>query len=192
LESKKPIIALLPGSRLQEIKKMLPLFIEVAKHFSDYQFVIAAAPGLSIESYEPYIKNSSLKIIQNATYSLLQHSSAALVTSGTATLETALFDVPQLVCYRSSAFSYWIAKKIVKLNYISLVNLILDRLVVKELIQDALNLSNLCTHLQQLLNPAQQRKLKQDYKELKSILGNGGASNKTAQLIFTAISKDKI
>lgn len=192
LESKKPIIALLPGSRLQEIKKMLPLFIEVAKNFSDYQFVIAAAPGLSIESYAPYIKNSSLKIIHNATYSLLQHSSAALVTSGTATLETALFDVPQLVCYRSSAFSYWIAKKIVKLNYISLVNLILDRLVVKELIQDALNLSNLCTHLQQLLNPAQQRKLKQDYKELKSILGNGGASNKTAQLIFTAISKDKI
>ena len=186
-----PIIALLPGSRLQEIKKMLPIFIQIAAHFLDYQFVIAGAPGLSIESYSAIIKNSKLKVIYNATYDLLQHSSAALVTSGTATLETALFDVPQLVCYRSSAFSYWIAKKIVKLNYISLVNLILDRLVVTELIQDELNLSNLCAHLEQLLDPAHQKELKQDYKELRSLLGNGGASKKTAQLIYSSISREE-
>ena len=191
LESEKPIIALLPGSRLQEIKKMLPLFIQVANHFPKHQFVIAGAPGLSIDDYTNIIKNTKLKVIHNATYDLLQHSSAALVTSGTATLETALFDVPQLVCYRSSALSYWIAKKIVKLNYISLVNLILNRLVVKELIQDELNLSNLCMHLESILEPLNKKQFLDDYQELKSILGNGGASKKTAQLIYDRITSEK-
>ena len=191
LESEKPIIALLPGSRLQEIKKMLPLFIQVANHFPKHQFVIAGAPGLSIDDYTNIIKNTKLKVIHNATYDLLQHSSAALVTSGTATQETALFDVPQLVCYRSSALSYWIAKKIVKLNYISLVNLILNRLVVKELIQDELNLSNLCMHLESILEPLNKKQFLDDYQELKSILGNGGASKKTAQLIYDRITSEK-
>lgn len=191
LDSKKPIIALLPGSRLQEIKKKLPLFIQVVNHFSEYQFVVAGAPGLSFENYTSFIKNDSLKVIYGATYDLLHHSVAALVTSGTATLETALFEVPQIVCYRSSAFSYWIAKKIVRLNYISLVNLILNRGAVKELIQEELSLPNLCKHLERILKYSEQKAILKDYKELKSILGNGGASNKTAQLIYTAISKER-
>ena len=131
--SEKPIIALLPGSRIQEIKKMLPLFVKVAKHFSGYQFVIAGAPGISKDQYNVFIETTSMKIVYNSTYDLLQHSTAALVTSGTATLETALFGVPQLVCYRSSTLSYWIAKRIIKLKFISLVNLILNRSAVIEL-----------------------------------------------------------
>ena len=186
LEENKPIIALLPGSRVQEIRKMLPLYVQLAVKFKDYQFAIAAAPSISTAYYKLFTENTSVKIISDATYDLLQYSSAALVTSGTATLETALFQVPQLVCYKSSYLSYWIAKKILKLKYISLVNLILDREVVLELIQGKCNLKRLEKELNHLLiskDSAQQ----EEYQKLTSLLGTGGVSNKTAALIYQSL-----
>ena len=187
--SGKPIIALLPGSRIQEINKMLPLFVRVAKYFSGHQFVIAGAPGIIRDQYNVFIDNTSMKIVYNSTYDLLQHSTAALVTSGTATLETALFGVPQLVCYRSSILSYWIAKRVIKLKFISLVNLILNRSAVIELIQDSLTEENLRYHLKSLLKTSSTKKIEKEYLELNSILGKGGASIKTAKLIFDKVSK---
>ena len=190
--SKKPIIAVLPGSRIQEIKKMLPLFVRVAKYFSGYQFVIAGAPGISIDQYNIFTDTTSMKIVYNSTYDLLQHSTAALVTSGTATLETALFGVPQIVCYKSSILSYWIAKRIVKLKFISLVNLILNRSAVIELIQDSLTEESLSHHLKDLLKTSNTKKIKKEYLALKTILGKGGASSKTAQLIFDQVKKKSL
>ena len=186
LEENKPIVALLPGSRVQEIRKMLPLYVQLAAKFKDYQFAIAAAPSISTAFYKLFTENTSVKIISDTTYDLLQHSSAALVTSGTATLETALFQVPQLVCYKSSYLSYWIAKKILKLKYISLVNLILDREVVLELIQGKCNLKRLEKELNQLLI-SKDSALQEQYQKLTSLLGTGGVSNKTAALIYKAL-----
>jgi lipid-A-disaccharide synthase len=132
--SPKPIIALLPGSRKQEIKKILPIMLEAAYNFTEYQILIAAAPSVELDFYQDIVKSRSVSIIQNDTYNILNSSSAALVTSGTATLETALFGVPQVVCYKGGAISYLLAKKLIKVKYISLVNLIMDKPVVKELI----------------------------------------------------------
>ena len=137
INTNKRIIALLPGSRKQEIKKKLPVMLEVSKSFPDYQFVIAKSPGQEDVFYEPFMTTyHNVSAVKNQTYNLLNQASAALVTSGTATLETALFGVPEVVCYKGSAISYAIAKRIIKVKYISLVNLIMDRPVVKELIQD--------------------------------------------------------
>lgn len=188
LISDKPIIALLPGSRLQEIRKMLPLFEKVASRFKTYQFVVAGAPGINPDQYTPFIKESTVKIIYNHTHQLLQHSTAALVTSGTATLETALFDVPQLVCYKSSPLSYWIGKKIIKLKYISLVNLVLNKPAVTELIQEACSEKTLVSHLKLLLKEETLATINQDYRLLKKILGGSGASQKTAQFIYDAVN----
>src|SRR5690606_34312912 len=135
LDPEKPIIALLPGSRKQEVQKMLALMLAATASFPDYQFVIAGAPSLDQEFYRPFLKSTDINLVFNQTYDLLSISHAALVTSGTATLETALFKVPQVVCYRANWISYQIAKRIITLKYISLVNLIMDREVVKELIQ---------------------------------------------------------
>ena len=192
IESGKPIIALLPGSRIQEINKMLPLFVRVEKYFSGHQFVIAGAPGISRDQYNVFTNSTSMKIVYNSTYDLLQHSTAALVTSGTATLETALFGVPQLVCYRSSTLSYWIAKRIIKLKFISLVNLILNRSAVIELIQDSLTEENLRHHLKDLLKTSSIKKIEKEYLALKTILGKGGASSKTAQLIFDKVKESPL
>jgi lipid-A-disaccharide synthase len=185
------IVALLPGSRKQEILKKLPIMLEVAKHFLDYTFVVAKAPGLEESFYNdllaPY-KNVSAVV--NKTYELLSQSKAALVTSGTATLETALFAVPQVVCYKGNSISYQIAKRLVKIKYICLVNLIMDKEVVKELIQDELTVENLTAALQQLLtNTAKQQQLKKDYTDLKNLLSRGGhASANAAKSIYTFIS----
>ncbi len=188
LDKNKPLVALLPGSRVQEIKKMLPLFVHVAAQFPNYQFVIAGAPGISRNYYNQLSENTPLKIVYEATYDLLQHSTAALVTSGTATLETALFKVPQLVCYRSSYLSYWIAKKILNLKYISLVNLILDSEAVLELIQGECNPKRLELELKNLMD-FKDKTQEEGYEKLFSLLGSGGASKKTAGLIYKAISK---
>jgi len=187
LNPKKPVIALLPGSRIQEIQKILPVFIKVADHFKMYQFVIAGAPGVTFEKYIPFIKKSNLKVIKDHTYDLLQNSTAALVASGTATLETALFEIPQIVCYISNSLNYWIGKKLIKLKYISLVNLILNKEALTELIQDDCNVKNLIYHLKELLKKDELEKINKDYQDLKLKLGGPGASKKTAKLIFDSL-----
>ena len=188
--TEKPIIALLPGSRQQEVTKMLNQMVSIAEDFSDYQFVIAGAPSLNFSFYEPYLKaHHNVKFVSNKTYDLLSVASAALVTSGTATLETALFKVPEVVCYKSSNISYQIAKRIITLKYISLVNLIMDREVVTELIQEKLNSKNLKTELSKLLNENYRHKLLEQYEDLESKLGGIGASEKTAKLILNDLKR---
>ena len=189
--SEKPIIALLPGSRKQEINTMLPIMLSVADNFRDYQFVVAVAPGQELNFYQPFTEKYPVKLVQGETYSLLQNAHAALVTSGTATLETALFNVPEVVCYKGSKISYEIAKRIIKVKYISLVNLIMDKMVVKELIQDELNSKNITTQLNELLEPNKRTQLLADYQLLKEKLGGSGASQRAADKIvsFTAEGK---
>ncbi len=184
--SEQPIIALLPGSRKQEIAKMLSIMLSVVNDFPEYQFVIAGAPSQDFEFYQTFLTNENVKFISNKTYDLLSHSYAALVTSGTATLETALFNVPEVVCYKGSWISYQIAKRIITLKYISLVNLIMDREVVKELIQDELNSKNLKSELHKILKADHRAVLLQNYAELKQNLGGEGASKKTAELIVNS------
>ena len=178
----KPVIALLPGSRKQEILKKLPIMLETSRFFPDYQFVVAQAPGQEQSFYktllEPYPNVSS---VCNQTYPLLAQAQAACVTSGTATLETALFGVPEIVCYKGSSVSYQIARRLIRVKYISLVNLIMDKLVVKELIQDELTPENLRRELQDLLhNTARQQQLREDYQALKELLSQGGHASANA------------
>ncbi len=184
--SHKPIVALLPGSRKQEIVKKLPVMLEVSRYFSDYQFIVAQAPSVEDEFYKHFTSPfPNVSVVKNQTYELLLQSNAALVTSGTATLETALFEVPEIVCYKGSAVSYQIAKRVIKVNYISLVNLIMNKPVVKELIQNEMTTENLRVELQELFTNHQKiETLKNDYRELKKILQKGGnASAKAARSI---------
>ena len=183
----RPIIALLPGSRKQEIKSMLSVMLKMVDRFKNYQFVIAGAPGQEATFYEPFLEKHDITLIMNQTYDLLSLSHAALVTSGTATLETALFKIPQVVCYKGSAISYHIAKRIIKLDYISLVNLIMDEPVVIELIQKEFKPKNLRQELQQILDPTHRNRIFADYYDLEKKLGGIGASEKTAGLIYKSI-----
>jgi len=185
----RPVIALLPGSRKQEIEKMLKVMLSITSDFQDYQFVIAGAPSQDKEFYHTFMKKSNIKLIMNKTYDVLGISHAALVTSGTATLETALFKVPEVVCYKGSFISYNIAKRIIDLDYISLVNLIMDREVVKELIQNDFNSKNLKLELKKILKEKNRKQIFSDYFELEQRLGGKGASKKTAELIFNKISE---
>ncbi|AJR02296.1 lipid-A-disaccharide synthase [Siansivirga zeaxanthinifaciens] len=183
-----PIIALLPGSRKQEIKNMLSVMLSLVDDFPNYEFVIAGAPSQEYSFYETFIKSNNVKFISNKTYDLLSMSTAALVTSGTATLETALFKVPQVVCYKGSPISYFIAKKIITLKFISLVNLVMDKEVVTELIQNNFNKQQLKKELTRILNEDERKKMFLNYYELEKALGGKGASEKTAQLIFKSLS----
>jgi lipid-A-disaccharide synthase len=185
----KPIIALLPGSRKQEITKMLEIMLSVVSDFPDYQFVIAGAPSQDFEFYKPFLKKKNIAFISNKTYDLLSVSHAALVTSGTATLETALFKVPEVVCYKGSWFSYQIAKRIITLKYISLVNLIMDKEVVKELIQDEFNSKNLKTELTKIIDGKTREAMISNYNLLETQLGGVGASDKTASLIVASLKE---
>jgi lipid-A-disaccharide synthase len=185
--SEKPIIAILPGSRKQEISKMLSVMLSVVSDFPDYQFVIAGAPSQDFSFYEPFISSENIQFISNKTYALLRNSTAALVTSGTATLETALFKVPEVVCYKGSWASYQIAKRIITLKYISLVNLIMDREVVTELIQDDCSTKRIREELTKILEPNYRKTLLENYDLLQEKLGGIGASKKTAQLIVDEI-----
>lgn len=188
LGEKREIIALLPGSRKQEVKRMLPVMLKVASHFPDYQFVVAGVSSLEKALYKKIMGTADVFFVENQTYELLQNSSAALVTSGTATLETALFSVPEVVCYKATGFSYRLAKWMIKVKFISLVNLVMDKEVVKELIQSDLREENLVKELDSLLhNGKLQRQLLEDYEELKDRLGNAGASEKAAAAISDAI-----
>jgi lipid-A-disaccharide synthase len=179
----KPIIALLPGSRKQEITKMLGVMLSLVNDFKAYQFVIAGAPSQDFSFYKPFIKQDNVAFISNKTYDLLSVSHAALVTSGTATLETALFKVPQVVCYKANPISYHIAKRIITLKYISLVNLIMDREVVTELIQGDLTTKRLTEELEKILNDDERIRLFIDYYDLEKKLGGKGASDTAAKLI---------
>ena len=179
----KEIIALLPGSRKQEVTKMLELMLSVRSYFGDYQFVIAGAPSLEKEFYEQFV-DADVHFVSNKTYDLLRCSKAALVTSGTATLETALLNIPEVVCYRGSRISYEIGKRLIKnIKYISLVNLIMDREVVTELIQNELNTENLVRELNKILNKEKREQVLKDYEILRSKLGGSGASYNAAEII---------
>jgi len=186
---KNPIIALLPGSRKQEINRMLVVMLSLVQDYPEYVFVIAGAPSQKYEFYKSFITNNRIKFVSNETYNLLSISKAALVTSGTATLETALFKVPQVVCYKGNAISYHIAKRIIKLKFISLVNLIMDKEIVKELIQGDFNTARLKQALHQILNPKRRDELNINYAILKEKLGGAGASEKVADLIYTSLKK---
>jgi lipid-A-disaccharide synthase len=185
----KEIIALLPGSRKQEVEKMLTLMTSVKSQFQNYQFVIAGAPSLGKKFYAHFVEKD-ISFVSNKTYDLLRCSSAALVTSGTATLETALLDVPEIVCYKTSTVSYEIGKRVVKnLKYISLVNLIMDKEIVTELIQNQLTTKNLVHHLKEILSGSKREKMMLDFELLREKLGGKGASENAAEIIIETIRK---
>jgi len=189
--SSSNIIALLPGSRKQEIAKKLPVMLEVSKSFPAYQFIVAEAPSVEDEFYKSFTQPyTNVSAVKNKTYDLLLLAKAALVTSGTATLETALFEVPEVVCYKGSFLSYQIGKRLVKVKYISLVNLIMDKLVVKELLQEKLTVENLKSELHELLTSEERiNEIKKNYAALKKILSEeGNASAKAAKSIINFLS----
>ena len=189
--SKDKTILLLPGSRGQEIKKLLPIMLSVVSEFKDYKFIVGAAPSQKLSIYQDYVKDSNVEIIQNKTYELLKNCTAAIVTSGTATLETALFKVPQIVCYKSSWTTYLIGKILLKnLNYISLVNLIANKLIVKELIQNTCSKKNLIKELNIILEKEERAKIISNYNKLENSLGGRGASNKTAKIIYNYLVEE--
>jgi len=183
LDPVRPIIALLPGSRKQEIKAILPEMVAICHSFKEYQFIMAAAPSIDTNFYTAFIGTAPIKKLTQETYALLQESSAALVASGTATLETALIGIPQVVCYKTQWLTYAIAKQIIKLPYISLVNLILDKEAVTELIQKELNTKTLKNALTAILSGPNRAQQLKDYLILKEKLGAGGASKRAAALI---------
>ncbi|TNE55712.1 MAG: lipid-A-disaccharide synthase [Bacteroidetes bacterium] len=186
--SEKPLVAILPGSRKQEIRTKLPVMLQAIDGLDQFEFVIAGAPALDASFYEEFLKQSKHRIIHDATYDLLNFSESALVTSGTATLETALFNVPEVVCYKASPISYQIARKLVKIKYISLVNLIMDREVVKELIQGDCNPSLLRSEFLHIVPGGSKRsQMLEDFEKLRKILGTGGASKKVAQSLLKTI-----
>jgi lipid-A-disaccharide synthase len=184
-------IALLPGSRKQEILQKLPIMLEVTKHFKEYQFIVAKAPSVDDSFYASILDDfENVSTVSNNTYELLYHSSAALVTSGTATLETALFGVPEIICYKGGNISYQIAKRLIKIKFIGLVNLIMNKEVVKELIQHELNKENLIHELQLLLHDDNRKnQITEDYKQLKSLLSKGGQASKNAVSIILQFMK---
>lgn len=186
LVSAKSIIALLPGSRQQEIRQMLPVMLSLINEYKDFQFVVGAAPSVPKEFYTEIIGNAEVKIVFGQTYALLRNAKAALVTSGTATLETALFGIPEVVCYKGSAISFSIAKRLVKVKFISLANLIMDREIVKELIQQEFNSANLKVELDKILFDTNNRStMIANFAELKKMLGGAGASKRTAELMMS-------
>jgi len=180
----KPIIALIPGSRKQELHRILPYMLKTAERFNDYQFVIAGVPSLGEKFYTKLIKNTPVKVVYGQTYDLLRVSRAAAVKSGTVTLETAMLGVPQVVCYRFSLISALAAGIFVRVKYISLVNLILDRKVVTELIQFKFTADSLSRELSLLLSDGETRsRLLNDYKELRKLVGLPGASDRAAAVM---------
>ncbi|NJL74237.1 MAG: lipid-A-disaccharide synthase [Saprospiraceae bacterium] len=192
--SPAPIIALLPGSRKQEISKLLAEMLKMVSLFPDYQFIIAAAPAIEKKIYEEIIQqqdltnHARLHVVYHQTYDLLQHAHAALVTSGTATLETALFKVPQVVCYKTSALTFAIARQLVNISYISLVNLIANKVVVKELLQEQMNTDNLQLALQEILNPIYRKEMKIEYTKIEQQLGESGVATRIAGKIWSFLN----
>ncbi|HCD65068.1 MAG TPA: lipid-A-disaccharide synthase [Prevotella sp.] len=194
LDSRKPIVALLAGSRLQEIKDNLPAMIEVAERFEDYQMVLAGAPSIEDEYYDKFLEGTPVRVVKNKTYQLLSHTTAALVTSGTATLETALFNVPQVVCYETPlpklirfAFNH-----VLKVDYISLVNLVANKEVVPEMFADKFTIDGIANELYKILpgQPARERMLA-EYQEVVRELGSKVAPNEAASIMVDLLRKHR-
>ncbi len=180
----KPLVALLPGSREQEVSRMLQGMTEVASEFPRHQFVVAGVSSLGMQFYEDFVRLENVSVVFDQTYALLANANAAVVASGTATLETALFNVPQTVCYKANAVSVFIARRLVKIKYISLVNLIMDRAVLKELIQSDFEKASLTDELNRLLfDEAYRKEMQSCYRLLKEKLGGAGASDNAAKSI---------
>jgi lipid-A-disaccharide synthase len=191
INTTKPIIALLPGSRKQEVEEMLKLMLSVKNHFFDYQFVIAGVSNLPKELYQKMIDSTDVYVVFDSAYHLLSVASAALVTSGTATLETALFRVPQVVCYKAGTISYQIAKWLIRVPYISLVNLIADKEVVKELIQNELTTQNLIDELGKIIIDGDKRNTILDsYTQIINIMGKKGASEHAGKLMVQYLTEN--
>ncbi|MGB4775440.1 MAG: lipid-A-disaccharide synthase [Daejeonella sp.] len=188
----KPIIALLPGSRKQELNRVLPEMVKVSNRFPEYQFIIAGAPTFTVENYQAYLGGRTIPVIFNQTYNLLLHSQAAIVTSGTATLETALLKIPQVVVYKGNPVSIAIAKMLVNIKFISLVNLVMDEEVVKELIQEDCNAGMIGDELDAILNDHLYRtKMLINYDELEEQMGKSGASVRAAKLMLRYLHNQK-
>jgi len=186
----RPIIAMLPGSRTDEISHMLPIMLETANNFTEYQFVVAGAPSQDLSLYTDVAKSTGLKIVFGKTYELLNHATAGLITSGTATLEAALFNVPQVVCYKGNQISYEIAKRLIDVKYISLVNLVLDTDAVLELIQSDLTVEKASSELKRILyNPDYNLEMMNSYEALRRDLGNPGASARSAKIMVDYLRK---
>jgi lipid-A-disaccharide synthase len=184
----RPIVALLPGSRKQEVKRMLEVMLKLELKYPQYQFIIGGAPSLSSEFYQSLIGRQKTKLIFGATYDLLEAAEAAMVTSGTATLEAALLNCPEVVCYKANPISYFIAKRLVKIKFISLVNLLLNREAVRELIQYEWNLNQASQELEAVsIGGTRREQVLASYHELQINLGNGGASDTTAQLLLESL-----
>ncbi|MBK9359273.1 MAG: lipid-A-disaccharide synthase [Bacteroidales bacterium] len=189
-ENGKRRVALLPGSRQQEIRKVLPIMLSVTRDFPDIEFAIAGVPTLGEDFYKKILAGSPVPVIMNRTYDLLKQSAAALVTSGTATLETALIGTPEVVCYKGGIISYLIARQVIKVKYISLVNLIMDKLIVRELIQGELTSHNLKDELKRLLDDTKYRSgMIRGFDDLRHLLGDSGASAKAASVIVNFLAR---
>lgn len=184
-KSSKPIIALLPGSRKQEIEAILPKMLMIVEDFPSYQFIIAATNTVSKDYYRSFIEERNVALVFEETYGLLNQARAALVTSGTATLETAIFNVPQVVCYKTNWFTYIIARQLIKIKYISLVNILLNKRVVTELIQNALTKKNLKKELDFILKKPNNILI--EYKNIINLLDKKGASKNAAKFIFSSV-----
>ena len=192
LNAAQPVIALLPGSRRQEIINMLDLMLTVQPHFPDYQFVIAGVRNLPSSLYENYEALKNVSVVYESTYDLLAVSEAALVTSGTATLETALLNIPEVVCYKTSGFSYAVAKRLIRVPFISLVNLIMEKEVVRELIQDELNETELVKELGSILKTGSKREAQlKNYAVLHKLVGGSGASERTGGLMVRYLKENR-
>ena len=187
LDPDKKIIALLPGSRKQEITKMLSVMLKMVEQYPDFQFVVAGAPSQDEAFYKSLMEGSDVPVVFGKTYALLANAHAALVTSGTATLETALFEVPEVVCYKGNPLSFMIARWLVDIKFISLVNLIADKELVKELIQGDLNTAQIKKELDKILKSSHREKLIGEYRKMKTRLGGGGASDKAAEIIYQEV-----
>ena len=185
--NEKEIIAVVPGSRKQEISKILPEMLSLIPRFPNYQFVIAAAPSIDDSFYLSFIKNHEVSIIRSQTYPLYYHASAGMVASGTATLEAAIFGLPEVVCYKGSPISIMIARSVIKVKYISLVNLIMDEEMLKELIQNDLNTEELEKQMSLLLDPSYRADLEKGYTRLQEKLGGVGASETAAKAMLKSL-----
>lgn len=191
LPKEKPVMALLAGSRRQEIKDNLPAMIRVGSEFADYQLVLAGAPGIDDEYYQQFIEGTGVRVVKDQTYALLSHAHVALVTSGTATLETALFHVPQVVCYATvlPGFIGYMRKKVLKVKYVSLVNLIADREIVKELVADLFTDANIRHELSVLLEGPERQQMLSGYETVQQILGEQSAPDQAAQIMVGLLGK---